>query len=157
MSYDHAKKLHREKRALCQAGVIVALLLAGCATATVPHRLSTTANEVVAMGQHHGAGGTHFIRVRIHNISMEPVVIASVRVEADGPDLESDPGPDTFDQTIMPGETVPFDLVVTVSSRNRQALDHELTSVAVTTTYFAGQVQMVDSGTYSLGREMSGS
>ena len=135
------------------------LLFAACASTTAPRFLSTRASEVVAMGQRMGgAAGTHFIRVRIHNISTEPVLIHSVRVEASGSDLDSEPGSDVFDQTINPGETVPFDVVVTVTSRSRSpALDQELTSVSVTIGYVVGQQDLVDSGTYSLSREISGS
>jgi hypothetical protein len=104
-----------------------------------------------------GAGGTHVIRVRIHNVSAEPVLINSVRVEASGPDLDSQPGSDTFDQTIMPDETVPFDLVVNVTSRSRTTLDQGLSSVSVTIGYVAGQQDLIDSGTYSVSRELSGS
>ena len=133
------------------------LLLAGCASASGPQRLSTRVNEVMGVGQQRmGVAGTHFIRVRIHNVSAEPVVIHSVRVDASGPDVDSEPDTETFDQTIMPDETLPFDLVVTVSSRTRTAVNQQLNSVSVTIAYVAGQQDMTDSGNYSLGREMSG-
>ena len=131
------------------------LLFAACASTTAPRFLSMRASEVRAMGQHMGAAGTHFIRVRIQNVSAEQVVIHTVRVEASGPDLDSEPGMDVFDQTINPGETVPFDLVLTVTSRNRAVLDQPLESVAVTIGYIAGQQDMVDSGTYSLNHEVN--
>ena len=138
---------------------IVLLLLVGCASASSNHDLRVSVSQLISHRQSVITTGTHLFRVRILNRSHDAVIfVHAIHLQPVGPDLFSDDPSQYFDKQVDPGETAIFEMSLTVGTHNVVETSSlpAMESVEVTLNGTSNGKDFVDSGTYSIGREVSG-
>ena len=113
------------------------------------------------MGMDNPLAGTHFFRVRITNDGTTPFTVNGITLQlSGGSEIEIMNGSQNFNDTIGPGETLPFDMTVDVQvprAPGGNMLTGSINSIRVVVSATSSEGgSFFESGDYQVGAELGG-
>lgn len=138
-------------------GILALLLLAvGCASAPSAHHVDVRVTELRQPGQPTMSMGTHFYRIRVRNAGTEPFTVTGISVQPGGmTEADVENSSQRFNDLVNPGETVPFDMIVTVQvSRALMGSQGTIDSLRVVIMGEGPNGSFYETGDYSIGVDL---